>query len=87
MVLAFRLRFFGLPGISILGGVAHNVGQIAVAVFALGTARVLSLLPWLLLSGTVAGLAVGLLGALILPRLPRALFPQTKAEKDEERDA
>ena len=87
MVLAFRFRLFGLPGISILGGVAHNLGQIAVAVFALGTARILSLLPWLLLSGTVAGLAVGLLGAVVLPRLPRALFPRRKAEEDQEKDA
>ena len=83
MVFAFKFRFFGLTGISVLGGVAHNLGQIAVAVFALGTARILTLLPWLLLSGTVAGLAVGLLGSVILPRLPRALFPVRK-EKDSE---
>jgi len=81
--LLFRLRFFGLAGISVLGGVAHNLGQIAVAIFALGTARILALLPWLLLSGVVAGLVVGLLGAVILPRLPRGLFPVRKEKEPE----
>ena len=76
--LLFRLRFFGLAGISVLGGVAHNLGQIAVAIFALGTARILALLPWLLLSGVVAGLVVGLLGAYLVPRLPRSVFPAAK---------
>lgn len=71
-VVAFKFRFFGLPGISILGGVSHNCGQMLVAIIALGTARITVLLPWLLLSGTVAGLAVGLLGAYLLPRLRRA---------------
>ena len=72
MALVFRLRFFGLTGVSVLGGVCHNLGQIVVAILALGTRRVLVLTPWLILSGTVAGLAVGLLAVLILPRLRRA---------------
>ncbi|MBR4770256.1 MAG: Gx transporter family protein [Clostridia bacterium] len=75
MAIAFKFRLFNLTGVSILGGVFHNLAQIAVAIPLLGTARVTVLLPWLLLSGTVAGLAVGLLGAFLLPRLPRSLFP------------
>ena len=76
--LVLRFRLFGLAGASILGGVFHNLAQIAVAIFLVGTAKILVLLPWLLLSGTVAGLAVGLLGAYLLPRLPRSLFPGAK---------
>ena len=82
MALAFRFRLFGLAGVSVLGGVFHNLAQIAVAFFALGTSRVAVLLPWLILSGTVAGLAVGLLGAWILPRLPRSLFPAPPNKKE-----
>lgn len=82
-VIAFRFRFFGLPGISILGGVSHNVGQILVAIFALGTARIAVLLPWLLLSGCVAGLAVGLLAALILPRMRHAgVLPKERTKEE-----
>ena len=79
--LVLKYRLFGLAGASILGGVSHNLAQILVAIFLLGTAKVFVLLPWLLLSGTAAGLAVGLLGAYLLPRLPRSLFqaPKTTA--------
>ena len=81
--LAFRFRFFGLAGISILGGVCHNLGQIVVAIFALGTHRILVLLPWLLLSGTVAGLAVGLLASYVLPRLRKAgVLPGEKPKEE-----
>ncbi|MBR4336553.1 MAG: Gx transporter family protein [Clostridia bacterium] len=73
MALVFRLRFFGLTGVSVLGGVSHNLGQIVVAILALGTRRVLVLTPWLILAGAVAGLAVGLLGAYLLPRLKNVL--------------
>lgn len=77
MALVFRLRFFGLTGVSVLGGVCHNLGQIVVAILALGTRRVLVLTPWLILAGAVAGLAVGLLAVLSLPRLRRAgVLPQ-----------
>ena len=86
MAIAFKFRLFNLTGVSILGGVFHNLAQIAVAIPLLGTARVTVLLPWLLLSGTVAGLAVGLLGAFLLPRLPRSLFPSPTRGKDEEKD-
>ena len=88
MALVFRLGFFGLAGISVLGGVSHNLGQIAVAILALGTRRVLVLSPWLILSGTVAGLAVGLLAVLILPRLRRGgvLAGGEKAERANGKD-
>ena len=61
--LVLKFRLFGLAGASVLGGVFHNLAQIAIAIVLLGTAKVFVLLPWLLLSGTVAGLFVGLLGA------------------------
>jgi len=83
MALVFRFRLFGLTGVSVLGGVCHNLGQILVAIFALGTVRIAVLLPWLILSGTVAGLAVGLLGGAILPRLRRAgVLPEEETKKE-----
>ena len=75
MALFFKLRTFGLCGVSILGGVFHNVGQTVVAIFLFGTARVVVLLPVLLLSGAVAGYLLGVLATLILKRMERtALF-------------
>lgn len=60
---------FSTVGVSLSGGVAHNVGQILVAVFLLGTAELAYYLPVLVISGTVGGVLVGLCGAFLLGRL------------------
>lgn len=58
-------------GVSIAGGVAHNLGQLTVAALVLENAAVYTYFPVLLLAGTVAGTLIGILGSLILGRLPR----------------
>ena len=64
---------FGMAGISIIGGVAHNIGQFLVAAFVTKTFGVFSYLPVLLIAGTVAGALIGLLGGIILKRISRIL--------------
>lgn len=64
-----RLDRFSILGVSAAGGVCHNLGQLAVAAAALGTARLGWYLPVLLASGTAAGLAVGLAGGLVVRRV------------------
>ena len=59
MVLAKRSGHFSIRGVSMLGGVSHNVGQV-VAVLFLGRAVVLTLSPLLLVSGLLAGFGIGL---------------------------
>ena len=66
-------RLFDMVGISILGGVAHNIGQFLIAAFVTKTFGVFSYLPVLLIAGTVAGALIGLLGGLILKRISRIL--------------
>ena len=56
---AFKNRYFSLVGISILGGIFHNIGQLAVAVLALGPAT-LYYFPVLLISGAVTGFVTGI---------------------------
>ncbi|WP_028125671.1 Gx transporter family protein [Eremococcus coleocola] len=56
-------------GISILGGVMHNVGQLFVAAFFAKSWSVLNYLPVLSFSGILAGLAVGTLGNYLLTRV------------------
>ncbi len=58
--------------VSVMGGVFHNVGQLAVAWAILGSMGVLAHLPAMLLAGVGAGAAVGAVGALILRRLWRS---------------
>ena len=60
---------FSLLGVSIAGGVCHNIGQILVAMAVLGTAELLWYLPALLAAGTAAGVCIGAVGALITARV------------------
>ena len=55
--------------VSVSGGVMHNVGQIVVASIILDTNVVVYYLPFLILSGTIAGIAVGTAGALLIKRV------------------
>ena len=75
MVICRRSRKFSLAGVSVAGGIAHNAGQILVAMFALETARLIYYLPFLMISGTAAGLAVGVIGGALLQRLPKNGIP------------
>lgn len=75
MILLQKLAFFGEVGVSVAGGVAHNMGQLAVAVFLLRTAALWYYLPVLLIAGVVTGAVNGVLLRLVLPRIAR-LFQQ-----------
>lgn len=69
MLLLGKLTPLGTVGVSVAGGVCHNIAQIAVASVILGTNVVLYYLPFLLLSGTVAGVGVGLAAALLIKKV------------------
>ena len=72
MALAWRLfrRRFSFVGIGLLGAVAHNGGQLGMAVLLLGPS-LLAYGPWLLLLALAAGTATGLTLNLVLPALKR----------------
>ena len=69
MVFLKKTKKFSVYGVSIAGGVSHNVGQMLVAACVLQTGVLIYYLPFLLLAGTVAGAAIGFLGAIIIKRL------------------
>ena len=56
-------------GVSVAGGVCHNVGQIIVASLIMETNVIVYYLPFLILSGTVAGIAVGVASALLVKKI------------------
>lgn len=63
-----RSSRFSPLGVSVAGGVLHNLGQIALAALILDSGYIFAYLPVLLLSGTVAGAVVGLLAAILIRR-------------------
>lgn len=69
MVVCRKFSLFGMTGISILGGVCHNLGQFFMAAFVVETFGVFAYFPVLLGAGTVAGALIGLLGGMILRRI------------------
>jgi heptaprenyl diphosphate synthase len=72
MAAAKRLGWFSTKGVSVLGGIFHNVGQILMAMAILQTAQLIYYLPVLMISGIVTGFLIGLLAALIITRIKGA---------------
>lgn len=58
-----------LIGISTIGGILHNLGQLLVFAFFAQTWAILNYLPILAMTGILAGFAVGFMGNFILERL------------------
>ena len=62
---------FSILGISVAGGVSHNIGQLTVAALVVENSKIYLYLPALLISGTVTGVLLGFGAVLILNRLKR----------------
>ncbi|HCI22535.1 MAG: Gx transporter family protein [Clostridiales bacterium] len=70
MALLRRIDRFSTVGISVAGGVAHNAGQILMAMLILQTKQLLGYLPVLAVSGIAGGVLTGLAAALLIRRIP-----------------
>lgn len=55
--------------VSILGGVTHNIGQIAAAAIVVKNIYVLAYFPLLLLVGIISGTLIGIVGNLLIQRI------------------
>lgn len=70
MALLRRIDRFSTVGISVAGGVAHNAGQILMAMLILQTKQLLGYLPVLAVSGIAGGVLTGFAAALLIRRIP-----------------
>ena len=77
MWLLKRIGLFSMVGVSVSGGVLHNVGQILMAMLLLGTAELGYYLIVLALTGTLSGIFIGLCGSLAVKRLSLEKFKQS----------
>jgi len=71
MTLLKRTDRFSPAGVSIAGGLSHNFAQIAVAAVLMKNGLIAGYLPVLCISGSISGMAIGLLSALLLSRVPK----------------
>ena len=73
MLTAKKLLPFGIVGVSVLGGVMHNLGQVIAACIVMSTAELALYFIPLLASGTVAGVAVGIAAGILIKKLERVI--------------
>ena len=60
---------FSVAGISIAGGVFHNIGRLIVAMFVVETFQVVCYIPVLLIAGLLTGFLIGITAKEMLKRL------------------
>lgn len=71
MSLFKKTNKFSMIGVSVAGGVAHNIGQLIVAAILMETISLIYYLPILIVGGIVTGIIIGWLGRSILKILRR----------------
>ncbi|MBQ7657701.1 MAG: Gx transporter family protein [Butyrivibrio sp.] len=71
MLIVKKLGNLSITGVSVLGGVFHNIGQIIVAMLVLETQSLLYYLPFLIVIGTITGVLIGFVANLITTRVKR----------------
>ena len=73
-ILSFTVMYllkkqFDIVTVSIVGGVTHNIGQIFMAIIITDTPALLSWIPFLMITGVVAGVVVGLVSSVSYKRI------------------
>lgn len=68
MVVIKHFQWLDIPGVSMLGGVAHNIGQLIIACLFVQSTAIVWYLPILLIAGAVSGYLIGILSEILLKR-------------------
>ena len=74
MALLKKTRLFSMAGVSMAGGVLHNLGQLIVAALLIEENAVFYYFPLLLFSGIASGILTGIIATLVSRSLPKDLF-------------
>lgn len=74
MALLKKTERFSVIGISIAGGVCHNIGQLIVAMVVVETYQVGYYLPVLLIAGVITGAVIGAVAGEVLKRIRNLYF-------------
>ena len=72
MCIVKKIKAVSIIGVSIVGGIFHNIAQITVAALVLDTKGVFYYLPVLLISGVITGIIIGLISKYCLVHIEKA---------------
>lgn len=79
-LLSFAVMYFAkktklsVIGVSMLGGICHNIGQIIVAAIIMETSKIAYYLPVLLVAGLLTGLLLGVVSKTVINRFEKINF-------------
>lgn len=71
MCLLKRLEGFSVIGISMAGGVFHNLGQLLAAIYLMENGNIMYYFPVLMTAGLVTGILIGIGSREVLHRMPK----------------
>ncbi len=72
MALGHKIKSLSVVGVSVAGGVSHNIGQILVAAWVVENMNLFFYLPVLMLAGIVTGLLIGIVAGVLIPTVKKA---------------
>lgn len=73
MVALKKTGIFSVVGVSMAGGVAHNVGQLLMAAAIISNLKIFFYFPILLFSGMITGIVIGIVAHLVLNKIQTGL--------------
>ena len=73
MILLKKTNLFSTVGISVAGGVCHNIGQVVAACIVMKTITLATYVIPLLISGTIAGVVIGIIAGNLVERVKKYL--------------
>ena len=74
MIILKKTDLFSTLGVSVVGGIAHNAGQIIIASILMSTVEISYYMPVLIITGTVAGIVVGIASHLLIKNTEKFNF-------------
>ena len=69
MIIAVRVKKLSVIGVSVIGAIFHNLGQIIVAALVTETYRIAYYFPILIVSAVITGVLIGTLSGIIIKRI------------------
>lgn len=73
MTIMLKLDWFSTIGVSVVGGISHNLGQILVAIFLLDTIQIGYYMIVLSITGTIAGIVIGIISSILVKKLEKVV--------------
>lgn len=69
MTIMIKSDLFSTIGVSIVGGISHNLGQILIAIFLFDTIQIGYYMIVLAVTGTIAGVVIGIIASILINKI------------------